>query len=264
MSVISRVDAFLRLAPKGPKLCKICGSVAPVFGAVDFSKSCAEKDGVVLPASGVAVDYNRCEACGFLFSAALDGWGKKDFAAKIYDEGYLKIDPDFVSVRPTASAAFLANLFAQHKSSLRVLDYGGGDGALARLLPQAGFADAETYDPLVSEFATLPEGKFPLVCSFETLEHSPDPLATFREIERLLDEPGLAVFSTVLQPDDIDKQQLGWWYASPRNGHVSLFSRRSLELALRQVGLRYGSFSPAAHVAFRKIPDFARHLFPAA
>ncbi len=260
----SRVDAFLRLTPRGPKLCKICGAVAPVFGAIDFSKSCAEKDGLILPASGIAIDYNRCGSCGFLFSAAFDGWRKEDFLDKIYDEGYRRIDPDFVSVRPTASAAFLANLLPQHKSSLQVLDYGGGDGVLARLLSQSGFAAAETYDPMVSEFATLPGRKFPLVCSFETLEHSPDPLATVKEIALLLDEPGLAVFSTVLQPDDIGTQCLSWWYAAPRNGHVSLFSRQSLELALRRVGLRYGSFSPVAHVAFRNIPDFARHLFPAA
>jgi len=36
-----------------------------------------------------------------------------------------------------------------------------------------------------------------------------------------------------------------------------------MERAWRKMGLRFGSFDNITHVAFRAIPDFARHLFPA-
>jgi 2-polyprenyl-6-hydroxyphenyl methylase/3-demethylubiquinone-9 3-methyltransferase len=257
------VDAFLRLTPRGPKLCKICGAVALAFGELDFNRSCATPESVVLPASGMAIEYNRCPDCGFLFSAAFDGWTSQEFLEKIYNEQYLAVDPDYVERRPAASATFLAQLFSAAKASLSVLDYGGGNGALARQLRQSGFAAADTYDPLVGEFARLPDRKYPIVCCFETLEHTPDPLAAMAEMAKLLDEPGIIVFSTVVQPADIQAQGLGWWYAGPRNGHISLFSRKSMERAWRKTGLRFGSFDNITHVAFRAIPDFARHLFPA-
>ena len=91
-----------------------------------------------------------------------------------------------------------------------MLDYGGGNGTLARLLAGAGFRAAQTYDPLVPEFSARPNGKFAVVSSFEALEHTPDPLATIQELSALVDEPGIAVFTTVVQPADFAKQGLGW------------------------------------------------------
>ncbi len=260
---MSHPAPFQRLAPRGPKLCKICGTVAPFFGEIDFNKSCEDIKGRRLPASGVAIDYNRCAACGFVFSAAFDGWSKQDFLTAIYNEGYAEVDPHYLDYRPRANLAFLCNLFGDRRSELTVLDYGGGNGALARLLREAGFS-ADAYDPLVAEFASLPTRRYSLVCSFETLEHTPDPRAAIGEMAGLLAEPGMIIFSTLVQPDDIAGKGLGWWYAAPRNGHISLFSRRSLQLAWRKEGLRCGSFDHVMHVAFRNIPEFARQLFPAA
>jgi hypothetical protein len=38
------------------------------------------------------------------------------------------------------------------------------------------------------------------------------------------------MFSTLLSDGNIKLgQKLTWWYASPRNGHISLFSRRQPE-----------------------------------
>jgi 2-polyprenyl-6-hydroxyphenyl methylase/3-demethylubiquinone-9 3-methyltransferase len=76
----------------------------------------------------------------------------------------------------------------------------------------------------------------------------------------LLSEPGLILFSTLLQPLDIDRLGLDWWYAGPRNGHVSLYSRMSLERLTRPLGLTFRSFNEGTHVAYRGIPEFARHF----
>ena len=103
-------------------------------------------------------------------------------------------------------------------------------------------------------------GKFNLVTCFETLEHMPDPLAGIGVIAANLAEPGLVLFSTLLQPPDLDKLGLNWRYVGPRNGHVSLFSRNALVLAWRGHGCQTASFNDNLHVAFRTMPEFAKHL----
>jgi SAM-dependent methyltransferase len=256
-------NAFSRLAPSGPRQCKICGDLALVHGQVDFSKSCAEVTGTVLPHSGLSIAYNRCPRCEFLFSASFDDWTRQDFIENIYNEDYGRVDPDYEAARPAANAGFLCRLFDKRKSTLSLLDYGGGNGALARALLAAGFAEAATFDPLVAKYSAVPGRKFAVVASFETLEHTPDPLAAIRQMAELLQEPGIIVFSTLVQPRDFATQGLAWWYVGPRNGHISIFSRKSLAAAWRSVGFTLGSFNDNAHVAFREIPDFARHLFGA-
>ena len=254
-------NALSRLVPSGPKTCKICGELALVYGEVDFNKSCHEIAGTVLPRSGISIAYNRCPKCEFLFSTAFDSWSKQDFVENIYNDQYVVVDPDYKIDRPVSNAGFLSRLFEKDKASLSVLDYGGGNGTLARSLCAADFRTADTYDPLVAEFSTLPSEKFAVVSSFETLEHTPDPLGAIQEMGKLVDDPGIVVFSTMVQPGDFAAQRLGWWYVGPRNGHISIFSRRSLTVAWKRAGFTFGSFNDNFHVAFRGIPAFAKHLF---
>ena len=250
----------LKPAANAPTPCKLCGEPAPVIGVVDFNKSCEEANGTRLPPSGVLVHYRQCSSCGFMFTDAFDDWSQGDFKTHIYNDGYLSIDPDYVSVRPRGNAAVVLHLFDAHKAEVRLLDYGGGNDVLCADLRAAGFAVTQTYDPFVAEFARRPDGKFNLITCFETLEHMPDPVAGIADILASLDEPGVVLFSTLLQPADIDRLGLTWWYAAPRNGHVSLFSRKALELAFERHGYRVVSFNDNAHFAFRTLPDFARRL----
>jgi 2-polyprenyl-6-hydroxyphenyl methylase/3-demethylubiquinone-9 3-methyltransferase len=254
---------MLSLTPVSAALvpCKICGEPAPLYGTVDFNRNCEIEGGVKLPPSGTPVRYRRCNACGFLFTDAFDRWSRDDFKTHIYNEGYAAVDPEYAEARPRNNAAAVVALFGAHRSERRVLDYGGGNDALCAQLRAAGFPVAVTYDPFVPEFATPPPGgKFDLITCFETLEHMPDPVAGIGDIVAHLDEPGLVLFSTLLQPADFDRHGMGWWYVGPRNGHISLFSRSALVKAWGRHGFRTGSFDDNMHVAFRTLPDFARHL----
>ncbi len=57
---------------------------------------------------------------------------------------------------------------------------------------------------------------------------------------------------------------LTWWYAAPRNGHVSLFSARSLGLLAARQGWATASFSADIHLFWRgDFPAWARHLLKA-
>ena len=51
------------------------------------------------------------------------------------------------------------------------------------------------------------------------------------------------------------------WYIAPRNGHISIHTRQSLQTVLERFGLQLASADQSIHCAYRQIPDFARHLF---
>jgi len=76
----------------------------------------------------------------------------------------------------------------------------------------------------------------------------------------LLRDEGALLFSTLTQPADFDQLGLRWWYVGPRNGHISLYSRRSLSILFEKNGMGLISLTDLIHVAFRKLPAFASHL----
>jgi len=214
----------------------------------------------VLSLAGIPVYYRRCPSCGFVFTTAFDEWSGAQFKDHIYNDDYIRFDPGYVEARPTTMAGMIARTFERDKTRLRVLDYGGGSGRFAAILRGAGFLAAETYDPFSPAFATLPSGSFDLVTCFETLEHHPTRSPASLISSSAAARPASFVFSTLVQPADFDKQRLNWWYAGPRNGHISLFTRQSLALAWQRHGFAVVSFNDNYHGAFRQLPDFARHL----
>jgi hypothetical protein len=243
---------FAAVAP-----CKICRNPAPLFGVVDFNKCCEEARGLKLPISGHAIYYRRCSGCGFLYTDFLDRWTQAEFAQHIYNADYAKVDPDCLEQRPARNARLIAQLFGPHRAMLSVLDFGGGNGRFAEHLRGLGFLACDTYDPFTLGLDAPPTRTYNLVTCFETLEHSPDPMSCVQAITASLDTDGLVVFSTLVQPDDFEKLGLTWWYVGPRNGHVSIYSARSLALLWRSQGYFCGSFSKGLHAAFRKLPSFA-------
>jgi SAM-dependent methyltransferase len=239
--------------------CKCCGTAAFMYGVVDFNKSCEERRGTVLYPAGVPIYYYRCPTCGFLFTTALDHFSQDDFLEYIYNDDYKVVDPDYGKVRPANNLVMLLNLFPEIRPK-RILDYGGGNGELAGLLREAGFAHVESYDPFVPDYSERPSGKFDCVLSFEVVEHSTDPVGVFSDMNEFLEESGLILFSTVLQPKDLNDFGLRWWYAGPRNGHVSLHTLVSLNKIASRFGFHLGSFNETTHVMFREVPEFARRF----
>jgi hypothetical protein len=78
----------------------------------------------------------------------------------------------------------------------------------------------------------------------------------------LLAADGVILFSTWLSDDHIrPHERLTWWYAAPRNGHISLYSRQSLAILATDHGFHLGSFDQIYHALWREIPAWAAHLF---
>lgn len=230
------------------------------MGSVDSNKCCEDRRRVALPLSGRPVTYHRCPACALVFTGDFDAWDRDDFRANIYNEGYADADPDYAGSRPAASAELIEKLFGTACGGLDVLDYGGGDGALAALLISQHGMVAEVYDPFNPACDIPPHRLFPLITCFEVLEHTPDPRATIFEIAGLVQADGIVVFSTLLQPDDFLQQGLGWWYVAPRNGHVTLYSAQALRALWAELGFQLISHGDNLHIAYRTLPPFARGL----
>lgn len=250
----------LRAPSEAPVPCKVCGGPAAPLGLVDFNRSCEDVKGVVLPRTGVPVQYRRCADCGLLFTDAFDDWGQADFETHVYNDAYAAVDPDYVEKRPRQMADGVVGAFGAAKADLDILDYGGGNGRFAELMRGLGFR-CESYDPFTPAFAARPTRHFNLVTCFETLEHMPDPVAGAADIASLVAEDGAVLFATLAQPADFDRLGLGWWYIGPRNGHVTLHSRQSLARLWDRVGFQMASFNDNTHLAVRgTVPAFARHL----
>jgi SAM-dependent methyltransferase len=245
----------LKPVSAAPALCKICSGVAQLYGVIDFHKGHDR-----LPLSGIPIYYRRCAACDFLFTDAFDCWSDEQFKTHVYNDDYLEFDPDYKGPRPLSNADVVARLWAKHKAETRVLDFGGGNDLFCERLRSYGFPVAVTYDPMVPTHALRPDGKFDLVTCFETLEHVPNPLATVALIVECVAEPGLILYSTVIQPPDFSNQGLAWWYVAPRNGHISLFSKRALSVLWGRHGYKTFSFNDNIHLAFRTLPAFLAHL----
>ena len=213
-----------------------------------------------LPPSGVLVCYALCSNCGFCFAPQLYAWPPETFEQWIYNDGYVEVDPDYLGARPRANADVLSQLFPQIPAA-RHLDYGGGNGMLANTLRERGW-DSSSYDPFVERGQARESlGQFDLITAFEVFEHVPDVNALMRDLERLRTPAGIVLFSTVLSDGEVrPNKPIKWWYAAPRNGHISLFSRKSLGVLANRLSLNFASFSDNFHALFHTVPTWAQHL----
>jgi hypothetical protein len=251
---MSAVEFRLRTATTASVACKICEAPSSLFGVVDMNRPC-EIGGKPRPLSGVPVYYRRCESCGFLFTDAFDDWEIDEFKTHIYNDEYIVYDPDYKERRPNANGNIITRLWSDHKAGMRVLDYGGGNDVLCATLRANGFKEAVTYDPMVSEHALQPAGKFDLITCFETLEHLPNPIAAIGKMAELVADPGAVFYSTLTQPADFHQKGMAWWYIGPRNGHVSIFTRQALTAAWAKFGFKNASLNDGMHLAFRNMPE---------
>lgn len=241
--------------------CPICTGPCPLHDVVDFNKSCEEARGVFLPVVGVPIYYALCADCGFCFAPEMYTWSLGDFSSHVYNDFYKNIDPDYEFVRPAANAALIASVFGKSAGQIRHLDYGGGNGHLSNLLRSEGFSST-SYDPFVDvDLDPMTLGEFDLITAFEVFEHVPDVAALMSHLAALRVENGVILFSTLTSDGHINAhQRLGWWYASPRNGHISLFSKKSLSCLAVRFGFNFGSLNDGLHVFWKKAPPFAAHL----
>jgi hypothetical protein len=151
----------------------------------------------------------------------------------------------------------LKTFLAGKKQSVIGLDYGGGNGKTSDLMRQSGWT-FDSCDPFGrTNMSPAYEGQYNFCSAIEVFEHSPDPVATLREVlDKASSERVMVMIGTGLCDGIVASEtRLAWWYAAPRNGHVSLYSSKSLEL----LGAKFG----LARTAVRGSPTFLTRGFTA-
>lgn len=240
--------------------CPVCGGPSAYLDTVDFNKSCEDRGEMVFAPAGRGIAYHLCSYCKFCFAPEMHAWTPQQFSEMVYNDDYVKADPDYVGERPLALAGLLNQTFGGYKAGLRHLDYGSGSGILSKEMQRAGW-NSTTYDPFVhTDVDPASLGHFDFITAFEVFEHVPDVHGLYSTLLSLLAPGGLILYSTALSDVAVGAgRPLDWWYASPRNGHISLFSSHTIGHMLALRDLRGMTLDGINHVMHRgEMPAWAQ------
>ena len=238
-------------------ICPVCQGKSEYLGVVDFGKCCNPELSTV---TGYPIYYAACKECAFCWAADMYSWPPHRYQKEIYNSDYPKYDPESVNDRPIRGADDLHKIFKDHIHLFNHLDYGSGPGVMSEILSDYGWNTC-AYDPFFND--EYPKGQFDLITLIEVIEHHPNPHKLMAELVSLLKPGGIILFSTMHSDNLLFwNKQLDWWYLSPRNGHVSLYSSLSLNKLADAHGMKYGYFDNTSHVFFFEddLPDWGKHL----
>ena len=229
-------------------LCPVCDcDTSRHVGDVDFAKTCEDHKGVKpFPPAARPIEYRQCMQCGATFAPWMVGWPRERFAREVYDDAYLRADPEADGTRARQNAAALLAAFPLVRPRAH-LDYGGGDGTLARVLRDAGW-QSSSFDPLYDD--RRPDGTFDLITAFEVIEHVPDVKALVADLVALSGPDTVLICTTLLH--EPTRTVTDSWYVAPRNGHVVIHSRDSLRWMLGAAGYVLASDHVGSHTAHRR------------
>lgn len=116
-----------------------------------------------------------------------------------------------------------------------VMDVGGGDGLLCRLLRDYGIdarlQDRYALNTYAKGFDALPARRPVAHTAFEVLEHFADPKTDLDAL--FADRPDSIIITTLMY----EGQGRNWWYLVPDSGqHVFFYTRRALAMIAKRFG----------------------------
>lgn len=169
----------------------------------------------------VSCEYMKCAQCGSLQTE------RPHWLERAYRISLTNLDTGAAN-RCVVNQARVY-LFGRILGIRTILDFGGGDGLLTRLLRDLRLdcrvSDRHAQPIYAGPFQHEPGRRYDLVCAFEVIEHLAEP-----EMElRSLFEPALKhiLISTVRY----EGQDENWWYLAPSTGqHVFFYTRKALQL----------------------------------
>jgi len=245
--------------PPAPLSCKCCGGASPWFGAADFNKSCEDRAGPYFhpPAAGRLSPLRRLRlpVQSFPGRLAADARAGRDLQRRLHQG---RSGPRIRA--PRSSGHDIEILFGQARAELRVLDFGGGTGELARRLRARGFGRVDSIDPFHG-VDQVRLSRVDLMLCFEVVEHLPTPDLAFAAAPPASRTTARCSSAPRCSPRTSQRSRRVV-YLAPRNGHVSLHTRRSLEILTRRHGLTLGSMDEGFHLAWRGTPAFAARILP--
>ena len=230
--------------------CKVCENESHLLGEISFIKGHEKEDNINIPEGGEYIPYYKCTFCGFIFTTYFDQWSNDKFKKYIYNEAFFSQDmnkngEEGIPAKPKDySSSYLdglkleffirqfqsSGILKKEKTELEILDFGsaGNPGDTAKAFIDNGYK-VTCYDPYTSGVHYEPlAGLFDVIYLVEVIEHCCDLDSTLKLISGHLQGDGIVFLSTNLQPYPPPDDVINHWYITPRTGHVSIFTFRSL------------------------------------
>jgi hypothetical protein len=189
---------------------------------------------------GVNIRYFECRNCGCLQTQ------QPTWLSDAYASSNLSVADTGAAQRVLLNHAFVLAI-AKIFRLKTILDFGGGDGLLCRLLRDRGL-DAYVFDNYAkpvyaSSFRGTLDHRYDLITAFEVLEHLVSPSATLEQLFQ--SRPRLIIASTEIYCG----QDASWWYLCPSHGqHIFFYSRKALQLLASKY--RYAYYDINGHQFF--------------
>ncbi|MBI4883347.1 MAG: methyltransferase domain-containing protein [Actinobacteria bacterium] len=217
--------------------CPLCRSAASEIFSFDVAAAVASD----VP-GGYRASLSRCPTCSFLFVAD-PVWLEGSFSSELN-----RLDVGSVD-RSLLVASFVRGLLGRRsrRSSWSVLDVGGGDGLLTRVLRDHGI-DCRWTDPYCEPayYVGPPAdgvARFDLAVMGEVALHLTNPIESFREA---LSRSDRLMFTAVVPPE---KVTVDWWYLMPSTGqHVAFYPTTAIAEIARRLGADWCSDGKFFHL----------------
>lgn len=183
------------------------------------------------------IDYFYCKSCGFLQTE--DPY----WLGEVYKDPVSIFDTGVASRNIQVANKLTGLLFIMFRGRGKFVDYAGGFGLLTRLMRDKGFDYYWTdqyAQNLFSRGFTLSNldryEKISAVTAIECFEHLPNPLTTINEMFSISDNI-IFTTETMIEPPPVPSQW--WYYALSRGGHISFYSKRTLNYLADLFGAKY-------------------------
>ena len=206
--------------------------------------------GKVIVLNKYNVQYYSCENCGFIQTKS------PYWLDDAYSSAIARSDIGLISRNVKLAGLCSALIPILNSGKMPFLDYGGGNGMFVRMMRDKGFdfywCDKYASNQFADGFDAVQDMKFSILTAFEIFEHLPQPLEAIANMFKYSDT---VIFSTRLLPYwNINPSD--WWYFTLDTGqHVSLYTRKSLEIIAEKFNAKLSSNGISLHL-------FSAHALP--
>lgn len=214
-------------------LCKICENTTEFFAE---AKILFKYD----------IKYFKCTNCGFIQTEE-PYWLDEAYSNAINysDIGLLKRNSDLVP--PTS------NVISMFYNAGKYIDYGAGYGVFVRMMRDKGYdfywQDKYCDNVYAKDFKYEEKVKYRILTAYEVFEHLPDPII---EVNKMFQFSDNVLFSTYLVPKNNPKPNEWWYYTTDHGQHISLYSRKSLEVLSKKFNKYFYSNGKNIHLLSEK------------